>query len=146
MFGFLQNPLFPKYKPYFISYCYSFAQWFICTHWHVFWSMNYKFKNITFLSETKYTWIVHIIWLIIYLSTLCDIKFKILVTIYSIQCYFISNIWSTNILIRFQYEMTYQDLFIIHHVQVPEPSPRFYEVLCHSALSKHLPHYQWPFW
>ena len=61
----------------------------------------------------KYTWIVSII----YLSTLYDIfKFKILTTIYSIECYIISNIPSTVTLLR------------------------LYEMLCHNALSKNLPH------
>ena len=65
-------------------------------HWHIFWSMNYMFKSITFLSETKYTWIVSII----YLSTLYDrFEFKILINIYSTECYIISNIPSTFILI-----------------------------------------------
>jgi len=97
MSGFLRNPLCPEAQT-----TLYFLRLYFRTMIHlyytdiIFWSMNYKIKNIIFLSETKYTWIVPII----YLSTLYDrFKFKILVTIYSIECYFILKIPSTVILI-----------------------------------------------
>ena len=95
-----------------------------------------------FCSEIKYTWIVHFIWPIICLSTLYDrFEFKILVTICSIKRYFISKIPSTVILTRFQYNITYRDLFIFHHFRYLNFCQGFMKCYVLVLLLKHLPHY-----
>ena len=85
-------------------------------HWHYTLIYGLPVQNVTFLSETKYTWIVHFTWPTIYLSTLYDrFEFKILITIYIIERYLISKIPSTVIWYRFQQDITYRDLFIFHY-------------------------------
>ena len=59
---------------------------------------------------------MHFTWPTIYLFTLYDrFEFKILITIYIIERYLISNIPSTDIWYRFQQDITYWDLFIFHY-------------------------------
>jgi len=133
MSGFLRQTFMPQgtSRTWYLTVIPSHNNLFV-PHWHYTLIYGLSVQNITFLSETKYTWIMHFTWPIIYLSTLYDIfEFKILVTIYIIERYFISKIPSTVIWYRFQYDITYRDLFIF---QVPEPFPRFYEVLCRGAL------------
>lgn len=85
-------------------------------HWHYTLIYGLPVQNVTFLSETKYTWIVHFTWPTIYLFTLYDrFEFKILITIYIIERYLISKIPSTVIWYRFQQDITYRDLFIFHY-------------------------------
>ena len=85
-------------------------------HWHYTLIYGLPVQNVTFLSETKYTWIVHFTWPTIYLFTLYDrFEFKILITIYIIERYLISKIPSTVIWYRFQQDITYRDLFIFYY-------------------------------
>lgn len=76
-------------------------------HWHYTLIYGLLVQNVTFLSETKYSWIVHFTWPIIYLFTLYDrFEFKILVTIYIIERYLISKIPSTVIWYRLRHNLS----------------------------------------
>ena len=100
---------------------------------HLYPSMNYMFKSITFLSETKYTWIVSII----YLSTLYDrSEFKIPVTIYSTECYIISNIPSMIVLISIPIRHNYRDIFIIfRYLNHFQGFMKCYDIVLFKALA-----------
>ena len=104
-------------------------------HWHYTLIYGLPVQNVTFLSETKYTWIVHFIWPTIYLSTLYDrFKFKILVTIYIIERYLISNNTVDGYLISIPTRHNLSRSLHFSLFQVLEPFSRFYEVLCQCAL------------
>ena len=95
-------------------------------HWHYTLIYGLPVRNVTFLSETKYTWILHFTWPTIYLSTLYDrFEFKILVTIYIIESYLISKIPSMVIWYRFQQDISYRDLFIFHYFRYLNLFPDF---------------------
>ena len=117
MSGFCDKPLCPKAQIVFdiLQLYYRIIIYLYPTD-IISWFMDYQSKNVTFLSETKYTWIVHFTWPTIYLFTLYDrFEFKILITIYIIERYLISKIPSTVIWYQFQQDITYRDLFIFHY-------------------------------
>ena len=116
-------------------------------HWHYTLIYGLPVQNVTFLSETKYTWIVHFTWPTIYLFTLYDrFEFKILITIYIIERYLISKIPSTVIWYRFQQDITYRDLFIFLHFS---GTWTFFKILW-SVMSMcsfiALASLSWPYW
>ena len=90
---------------------------------------------------------MHFTWPTIYLFTLYDrFEFKILVTIYIIECYLISKIPSTVIWYRFQQDITYRDLFIFLHFS---GTWTFFKILW-SVMSMcsfiALASLSWPYW
>ena len=121
-------------------------------HWHYTLIYELPVQNVTFLSETKYTWIMHFTCPTIYLSTLYDrFEFKILITIYIIERYLISKIPSTVIWYQFQQDITYRDLFIFHYFRYRNLFQDFMKcyvnVLFYSTcLIIALASLSWPYW
>ena len=115
-------------------------------HWHYTLIYGLPVQNVTFLSETKYTWIVHFTWPTIYLSTLYDrFELQILVTIYIIECYLILKIPSMVIWYRFQQDVTYWDLFIFHYFRYLKPFQDFMKCYV-NVLFIALASLSWPYW
>ena len=116
-------------------------------HWHYTLIYGLPVQNVTFLSETKYTWIMHFTWPTIYLSTLYDrFKFKILVTIFIFERYLISKIPSTVIWYRFQHDITYRDIFIFHYfryLNLFQDFMKWYMSMCSFIALASL---SWPYW
>ena len=104
-------------------------------HWHYTLIYGLPFQNVTFLSETKYTWIVHF-YLVNHLSVHTIWQIWIQDPRHNLYYWALPHIKDTVdgylISIPTRHNLSRSLHFLLF--QVPEPFSRFYEVLCQCAL------------